>query len=219
MAKRKRKRARKASTTKKRTTRRKKRAAVANPPRRRRRSSARRRVGNPRRRHRRVARRAHANPAKRRSSGRRRRRNPGLGKLPFMAALKAIAAAGGAFVGAQILGNYLPGDPVQTYTRNRAIGAAILGGVGLYLAAKGKPGIGLAMVGGAALGAFGGHLTAKAFSLLPQRSSVSAVFSDSMQAVFSDSMQGVGDYAQIGEYSQMGDIRPPAPWLAATPFN
>lgn len=215
MAKRKRKRARKANPTKKKRATHRKRRAMANPPKRRR-SSARRRVGNPKRR--RVARRAHANPA-RRSSGRRRRRNPGMGKLPFKAALMAIVAAGGAFVGAQVLGNYLPGDAVQNYTRNRAIGAGVLGAVGLYMAAKGRPGIGLAMVGGAVLGAFGGHLTSKVFQHLPAKPAMAAVFADPMAAVFSDSMQGIGGYQQIGDYSQIGDIRPPAPWLMPNPFS
>jgi len=196
---------------KKRTIRKRKRAASM--------SSKRARAANPMRR-RRVARRARAANPKRYS--RARRRNPSGGKSPAIkSTIVAILAAGGAFVATQALGYLAPGDPVANGTRNRVLAAAALA-VGGAMLLKRHPSLALSVAAGAALGAVGGHLTVKMFQYLPAKKPTqqAAVFADPMAAVYADEMQGMGAaYAQIGDYSQIGAIRPPAPWLAATPFN
>ena len=224
MAKKRRRRRAKARKTnpKKRAVRRRKRRAVANPrrtQRRRRRAVRARARANPRRSARRRRAKSnpgfHARPRRRRSSRRGSRKNPGG---PLVQAAIAIGAGVVAFGAVQALGYLVTKDMAKDGQRNRGIVGALaaVGGVALM---KKKPFIGLALAAGALLGAFGGWITVKVFSMLPAKTAtkaigavyaenmqaLGAVYAENMQAVYAENMQELVSAQTVQGYQQIGE--------------
>lgn len=232
MAKKKRKRARSAKTShaKKHRTRKKR---AASPKR----SHARRsfKRSAPKRTHaRRRARRSGFAAKPRKHHRRKSRRNPGG---PYGEAAIGAGVGLAAYLFVQAVGYFITPDMVKDGQRNRGLIGGALAAGGLALAKK-MPAVGLGLMAGSLLGAFGGWLTVKLFQVLPAKKApttsavfadeMSAVFADPMSAVYSDNMRGLlppmsgyeqlGDYQQVGDYQQLGDLVPQAPWKVPSPF-
>lgn len=230
MAKKKRKRARSAKTSHAKKHRTKKRAASPK------RSHARRSIKRsaPKRSHARRARAAGFSAKPRKSHRRKSRRNPGG---PYGEAAIGASVGLAAYLFVQAVGYFVTPDMVKDGQRNRGLLGGALAAGGLALAKK-MPAVGLGLMAGSLLGAFGGWLTVKLFQVLPAKKApttsavfadpMAAVFADPMSAVYSDDMKGllppmsgyeqIGDYQQVGDYQQIGDLVPQAPWMTPSPF-
>lgn len=184
------------------------------------------------------ARRHHARRAHKRNPARRHRRkhkrNPGM----FSDVLFAMLAGLGGYAATQAIAYFVTKDQAADGQRNRGIVGGVLAAGSMFLS-KSHPAMAAGLAAGSIIGAFGGWLTVKLYSVLPAKTmaavygdNLAAVYGDNLAAVYGDNLAGIGAFQQIngiGGYDQvlsgyeqingMGTLMPSAPWQTKTPYG